>query len=145
MAHAVEILPGLWMGNCIAARDRLFLQEKMIEGCVNCTAHAPPFRGWGGGGGGESDDADAGVQFQVRFDRVEALDQVCAWVHEHVLLTNVLVYCETGYHVSPIVMVAYLMKYGHMDLDAAVRAIRSEQSDALDDTVPWRDLLVPGP
>lgn len=39
---ATEILPGLWLGNIVAARDAGFLREKGIRGIVNCANEAAP-------------------------------------------------------------------------------------------------------
>ena len=38
---ADEIVPGLWLGNAVAARDEVFLKEKGIRAVFNCTKDIP--------------------------------------------------------------------------------------------------------
>ncbi len=39
--NADEILPGLWLGNAAAARDKTFFLEKKIQSVFNCTKDLP--------------------------------------------------------------------------------------------------------
>lgn len=123
----VAILPGLWLGNLSAALDKSLLQERMISCVVNCTTDCPfiddktlykirvPVKDNG-------KDEEMQKYFRL-FDKcTSTLKQLLT---EH----HVLVHCRAGQQRSAALILAFLMRYGHMTLQEALDALKRKKSD----------------
>ena len=129
-SSATEILPGLWLGDIKAALDTGFLKEKNIECVINCTRQHP-----------FSSDSSIKLKYRIPVkDNLEitemgklykSLDQISDKIKSSLILCNVLVHCYAGKQRSAAVIIGYLMKYGLMDLDSAINAVKSKKPDIL--------------
>jgi protein-tyrosine phosphatase len=122
----IEIIPNLWIGDIGDANNNMGLNGKGITAIVNISKgmqnvkvkyeHSIPING-------------------ENADRVEELYRYALSVTEIIdnyLISNikVLVCCENGRQLSPTVVACYLIKYGLMEQDVAVTAIKTKYANA---------------
>lgn len=124
---AIEIVPGLWLGNLDAAMNRSFLLENRITCVINCTDDCPfvdinmdllkirvPVRD-----NGRQEEMDKMFSLlDIVADRIQA-------VLRH---RRILVHCLAGKQRSVAVILAYIMKYADMTLQEAIDVVRSKKS-----------------
>jgi len=122
----IEIIPNLWIGDIGDANNAILLNGKEINAIINISKgmqnvkvkneHSIPIN---------RDNAD----------RVEELYRYALSVTEIIdtyIISNtkVLVCCEDGKQLSPAVVACYLIKYGLMEQETAILAIKTKHSKA---------------
>ena len=122
----IEIIPNLWIGDIGDANNSISLNGKGITTIINISKgmqnvkvkneHSIPING-------------------ENSDRVEELYRYALSATEIIdnyIMTNtkVLVCCETGRQLSPALVACYLIKYGLMEQEVAVSAIKTKHSNA---------------
>lgn len=127
-SNASEILPGLWLGDIKAALDTGFLKDKQIQCVINCTDKHP-----------FADDPIVMIKYRLPVkDNLEiaeisklyqCLDDVADCIKQHLPSYNLLVHCYAGKQRSAAVIIAYLMKYGQLDLNNAIAGVKSKKPD----------------
>ena len=130
-SNASEILPGLWLGDIKASLDTTFLNNKQIQCIINCTDRHP-----------FTDDPLIKIKYRLpvkdnndinEIDKFYyLLDDVVSQIKKYIRSYNILVHCYAGKQRSAAVIIAYLMKYGQMDLQSAINALKSKKPDVLD-------------
>lgn len=126
-SNAVEILPGLWLGNAQSSMDSMFLNDKQIQCIINCTQHCPFI---------DEDLIKLKYRIPVKDNLVDSeinalyqcLETIVKKIRENCQKYNILVHCHEGKQRSPAVIVAYLMKYGKMSLYEAIKAVKTKRS-----------------
>jgi hypothetical protein len=127
-SNATEILPGLWLGDIKASLDTTFLRDKQIQCIINCTDRHP-----------FAEDSIIKVKHRLSIkDNLDingmaklyqSLDHLCDQIKTNIISHNILIHCYPGKQRSTTIIIAYLMKYGHMDLQSAMIAIKSKNPD----------------
>ena len=138
--NAIEVLPGLWLGDIKSSMNSVFLNEKQIKCIINCT-DCHPF----------IDDASIEAKYRLSIknnndiDEIEKfyhlLDEVVDLIKTNICSYNILVHCYAGKQISAAVVVAYLIKYGKMEAKSAINAIQSKKPDVLDDSYNYDVVL----
>ena len=123
--YMVEILPGLWIGGLVDATNTDWLKQHEIECMISLTHQSVP-------------QVEKNYLFKVKdnLDPVEIarmgklLDKGVQIIHQHRMRDeNVLVHCYAGRQRSATLIAAYLIRYGRMTLESAVKAIQSKKGD----------------
>ena len=130
-SNATEILPGLWLGDLQASIDSNFLLDKQIQCVINCTDNHP-----------FTDDPIVLIKHRLAVkDNLEleeiaklyqSLDDLCDMIKQNLLVYNMLIHCYAGKQRSASIIIAYLMKYGKMDLSLAIFAVKSKKPDVFE-------------
>jgi len=125
-SNAVEILPGMWLGNSKSAVDQVFLNDKQIQCVINCTQNCP-----------FTDDTIVELKYRIPVkdnlvkseisNLYQCLDVITHKIWDNCHKYNILVHCHQGRQRSPAVIVAYLMKYVNMDLNDATKAVKTKK------------------
>lgn len=125
---ASEILPGLWIGDRLAAGDAIWLREKNITAVINCT-RSQEFS--------KEAHLKQALRVPVR-DNLEPaeihkmgkyLGPVVAKIQEWLPNHNVLVHCYAGRQRSSAVIIAYLLKHGGgLELDEIIELLQSKRT-----------------
>lgn len=109
MPSAVEVIPGLWLGNIKAAINKKFIKEKKINCIINCCR----YKVW-------SDDTIKVVNLDLSdtgsdkaIERMYAhLDPVVTFIMNQLLSKKIiLVNCYAGKQRSPAIIMAFLIRY----------------------------------
>ena len=130
-SNATEILPGLWLGDLKASLDTGFLGDKQIQCIINCTDRYP-----------FSDIPLIKIKHRVPIkDNLEieevaklyhCLDELADLIKQHLPNHNILIHCYAGKQRSASILIAFLMKYGQLDLSSATLAIKSKRPDVFE-------------
>ena len=130
-SNATEILPGLWLGDIKSSLDATFLNDKQIRCIINCTDRHPFI-----------DDPSIEIKYRLPvkdnndIHEIEKfyhlLNEVVDLIKINIRSYNILVHCYAGKQRSAAVILAYLIKYGQMNLQSAINALKSKKPDVLD-------------
>jgi hypothetical protein len=112
-SSATEILPGLWMGDTTSAHDTKFLNDKHIEFIINCSNEI-------------SYPKNSEIKVKYHFkpkpqDYIRSLDEYVTLINTNINSYNILIYG------GPILTVAYIMKYGTIELSRVIEAIETKR------------------
>jgi dual specificity phosphatase 12 len=139
-SSATEILPGLWLGDLKSSLDIGFLNDKQIQCIINCTDRYP-----------FSDQVSIKVKYrlpvkdnleQEEIDKLyEHLDEIVDLIQHWIKSYNILIHCYAGKQRSAAVVIAYLIKYGLMDLESSIVAIKSKKPDVFEPTFNFESAL----
>jgi hypothetical protein len=113
----IEILPGLWFGDQMAVTNAPFLEQKHITFLINCSSFPRPTE-------------TSAMFFDAPNPDTNMVSQLCQLIYRQIDTHNILVYCDDGRWVSPMIIANYLVKYAQMSLEEAVDAIQSKYDNA---------------
>ncbi len=107
----IQMLEGLYLGDCLAAENLAGLHKAGITHVLNCAAEVPCFHG----------EKFTYLRLQLhdpdpRF--ADCLDELCLFIDEGRRAGGVLVHCHAGISRSPSAVLAYLCHQGN-SLEAA--------------------------
>ena len=137
---ATEILPNLWIGNCIVAKNKYFFESNQIQISINCT----------------KDSVDNSVSKKtlklsvsdslLKEDIIKMyhlLDKTCDYIHNSLMSNHgVMVFCYAGKQRSATIIVAYLIKYGKMSLVEAIQLCRTKRPSIFTPGINFQEALV---
>lgn len=131
MFMATEILPGLWISSSSIIQATDWLTQNMIQCVINCSTNLP-----------FPQVSELKVKYRWSINELETLNNLSFWaqqleeladlIDQQISHYNILIYCTTGQQLAPTVILTYLLKYGHMDLNQAMQAIKSKKTDAFE-------------
>jgi len=132
---ATEIIPGIWVGDAEAAKNRAFLRKNKITAIVNATNSVPNyfpriinyFRIPIGDPGPNKTIQDTNVRTMAQMMPL-ALD----FIYTHHRRGGILIHCRAGIQRSAAIMVGFLMKYAHnhgkrLSIDEAISIVRKRR------------------
>lgn len=121
---ANEIIPGLWLGNAVAAADGKFLVDKKIRAVFNCTKNLPFHEA-------------ARIRYRIPVDdnlQQEEIRNMELWAFESVYKVRlehkmgpVFVHCHAGMQRSAAVVAMYLIATQNLQTEQAIRYIRERR------------------
>ncbi len=121
---AMEILPNLWLGNILDARNKEFMEK--IDVVINCSKNIPFYS-----------KKSLNIRIRVNDDLTELeitnlykyLHNVTAVIHKHLRDNKiVLVHCYAGKQRSASIVCAYIMRYLNISYIEATDLMRSKRS-----------------
>jgi predicted protein tyrosine phosphatase len=123
-----EILPGLFIGDRENAADAKWLKQNRITVLINCTKTLP----FPDNAGlihvlrvSVRDNLETSEIEKMRKYLVPVSDKIAEWLPNH----NILVHCYAGRQRSSSIILAYLIRYGELTLDEAIRLLQSKKED----------------
>lgn len=137
-APAHEVIPGLWLGNRVAALDPEFLKQKRIHAVFNCTKDIPFI-----------DATPVKVRIPVD-DNLQPTEirnlelwstQFVPKVKAELLKGPVLVHCHAGMQRSAAVTAMFLISFFGVDTDTAVTYIQYKRPIAFRPGVNFEDAI----
>jgi len=117
----VEIVPDVWIGDINILPQ--FIKEKNIKYIINCQEDLAFF--------GRSRDYIESIKGSMMHKEIKALYkylyQMTQHIHQNIRKGEpILVVCQTGFKKAPLLLIGYLIRYGHMSLDKALSAINTK-------------------
>jgi len=120
---AMEILPHLWLGNILDARNKEFMDK--IDIVINCSKNIPFYS-----------KKSQNIRIKVNDDLTEIeitnmykyLNNVTSFIYENLLKNKVIfVHCYAGKQRSATVICAYIMRYLHISYKEAAELMKSKR------------------
>ena len=121
-SYADQILPNLWLGNALAAKNLHFLQHNDIKYIINVSCDIPNYY------------FSYYTYLNVSINDTDVSPNEISKIFE---ITNkfiyqayqkkdaVLVHCKRGHNRSAVIIAAFMMKHLNMDPDTAIKYINS--------------------
>jgi len=105
-----EILPGIWLGDTTSVQDGKFLMDKHVEFIINCSEE-------------QNYPNNPNIKVKYRYKMgVSVLDEYVTLINTNINSYNILVYG------NPILIVAYIMKYGNINLVRTIELMETKRS-----------------
>lgn len=128
-SKATEILPNLWLGDKYSVQDESFVSDKHIQLLINCTSTAefpnnPIFE--------KKYQLPSSINKSQLLPLLEQYGQI---INTYINLYNILVYCDTGNHLSVIVIVYYIRSKTGLPVNTIVKLLKTKRptiSDKVD-------------
>lgn len=139
---ATEILPGLWLGDSTSAHDPTFIKDKQIQFVINCSSETK-----------FPNNSLIEIKYHVQIPIPERLkpneypvvcrylDEYCLLIKKHINMYNILIYCQTGVHKSPVIIIMYLMRCGLMDINSVINCLKTKRTDICNLMTNYQSLL----
>ena len=121
-SNADQILPNLWLGNALAAKNKDFLIKNDIKYIINVSCNIPNYYH------GSLTYLNISINDDdIRISDVSKIFEITNNFIYQAYKNNdaVLVHCKRGHHRSASVVAAFLIKHLQMDADTAIRYINS--------------------
>ena len=135
-----EILPNLWLGNIVAAKNAKFLLNNNIDIIINCSKDLRFFSN-------KTINYRVAVHDNLEKEEVdkfyEYLDKIIPLIHTH--LNNnktIFVHCYAGKQRSASIVACYLIKYGKLTLKQSIDSIKSKRLVAFTPGINFNDALL---
>jgi len=127
--NATEIIPRIWLGNFMSAKDEQFIRAFNITTIFNCTKDIPFFI--------ESIPNKYRVPLDDNLEEVE-IRNLCQWsvevaykiMSEYKNGKTILVHCYAGRQRSAACVAIFLIAYYYMHTDNVITAIRQKRPEA---------------
>ena len=126
---ANEIYPGLWLGDIVAGSDIEFLKKNNIKYVFNCTRTMPFCKtngSWKLKGKFRVPVLDDLSKEQI-YKMYLQLDKCAKLIAKLIPRHSILVHCHAGRQRSLAIVTAFLMKYGHLSKNNAIKLIRTKR------------------
>eukprot|EP00026_Physarum_polycephalum_P017194 Phypoly_transcript_18342.p1 GENE.Phypoly_transcript_18342~~Phypoly_transcript_18342.p1 ORF type:complete len:174 (+),score=23.46 Phypoly_transcript_18342:36-557(+) len=137
---ASAITPFLYLSGETSARDKALLLQLRVSAVVNVTRELDFFH--------ESDKEKRFVYHRVPITDhdsariVQELDAATTFIHTQIQAGKcVLVHCKAGVSRSPTIVLAYLIRYGDMDLRQAYEHVKGKRAVVSPNRGFWRQLV----
>ncbi len=122
----VEIIPDVWLGDTNFSSTTI--KEKGIQYVINCQEDLFFF--------GRSRDYIDSIKESLMRDEIKGLniylhkmtEQIFQHLKKH---ESILIMCENGQKKSPLLIIGYLIRYGHMSLESAINVINMKSERTL--------------
>jgi protein-tyrosine phosphatase len=123
------IIPGLWLGNIEAARNREFMKNNNIKLIINCSNDIPNyFNNYINTIRVPVDDSLMDKDFVIMSKYIPTIIEI---IYDNLYRGNsVLVHCYAGMQRSACIVCAFLMYYFHINTYEAVIYIKSKRNIA---------------
>lgn len=123
-----EILPNLWLGSIIIAKNNEFFQDHDIDIVINCSTDIPFYSNYTKNIRVKVNDNEEESEINKMTQYLNVMsDFICKNLQLH---KKILVHCYAGKQRSATIIAAYLMKYASMKLDDAIASIKSKRPNA---------------
>jgi hypothetical protein len=140
-SNAIEILPGLWIGDNKTVHDTSFLREKLITCIINCTSQDLLI---------DSGIVEANLKLPIEeyFDigttdhLCKICDDMCSLIENYIKSHNILIYCHISKQISYAIIIAYIMKFGKMGYNDTLKAVESKDPNVANPQFRYEDTLL---
>lgn len=123
-----EIVPNLWLGSIIIAKNNAFFQDHGIDIVVNCSTDIPFFSNFTKNVRVKVNDNEQLQEMNKMKQYLEVMgDFINRNLQNH---KKILVHCYAGKQRSATIIAGYLMKYAEMSLEDAIASIQSKRASA---------------
>jgi len=135
-----QILSNLWLGDIRIAKNKLFFNENNINIVINCSKDIPFYSNYTENIRISVDDSLEDKDINLLY---EYIPKAVEYINNNIIESkNILVHCYAGKQRSASIVVAYLMKYGNMNLKDSILAICSKREIAFTPGINFKKTLI---
>ena len=123
-----EILSGLWIGNVNDSYNEEFYRDNLISIVINCTKDQTFLD--------ISNLKKIRIPLSINLDPEldmkylrEKMNQILDFIHENIEDNNILIFCNNGLSISPLIIANYMIKYGNISKDNIRDILRSKNEN----------------
>lgn len=136
---ATEILPNLWLGSILAAKNKSFFDQNDIHIVINCSTDIPFYSNY-------TVNVRVPVNDNLKTEEVNKLEKYLPittdFMNKNLLNgKNILVHCYAGKQRSAAVVAAYLVKFANMSLTDSVQSIQTKRAVAFKPAINFQKAL----
>ena len=136
---ATEILPNLWLGSILAAKNKSFFDANNINIVVNCSTDIPFYSNY-------TVNVRVPVNDNLKPEEIEKLLKYLPittdFINKNLLNgKNILVHCYAGKQRSAAMIAAYLIKYANMTVADSIQSIQTKRAVAFQPSINFRKSL----
>ena len=123
----IEILPNVWVASLVIAEDSNFMAQKNIKAIINLTKDLSFLDR-------QCNYTDIVRQNIEKYDIIKIsqyLSKATSYIYEKIKKSEgILVVCKNGIQKSPLIILAYLIRYGALQKDIAITIIKTKIPEA---------------
>ena len=135
-----QILPNIWLGDIRIIKNKVFFDEHNISVVINCTKDIPFYSNYTKNIRISVNDSLEDKDINLLFDYIP---KAVECIHDNVLKSNnILIHCYAGKQRSASIVVAYLMKYGNMNLKDAILSVCSKRDVVFTPGINFKKTLI---
>ena len=129
--NAIEIIPGLWLGDKNDANSYFFLKEKSIKIIINCTTDVSFIVGELKIEKKRLSIEDCISYYKDNEKMYNSFDNITSYIYKCLNNNeNVLVHSVLGKQRAPTIISAYLIRYARVTKEQSIKYIRSKSPGA---------------
>ena len=133
----VEILPGIWISDS-EKLDSQFLEDKMINKLINIKTDLSFL----GNGNKYHDMIRENIEKYEILKLVNYLKDITKFMKKSISQSeNILIYADPNLKKSPILILAFLIRYGLVNIEIAVEMIRTKIIDAFKPKLEYENAI----
>tara|TARA_B100001094_G_scaffold331897_1_gene401821 strand:+ start:783 stop:1226 length:444 start_codon:yes stop_codon:yes gene_type:complete len=134
-----EIIPGLWLGDKNISINRQFFKDNSIDIVINCSKDLPFINL-------EIEKVRLKVHDNLEKDEIismyNLLEYTTKYINDNLLLCkNILIHCYAGKQRSATLVVAYIMKYGKMNLYKTIELLKTKKKNVFTPSINFIEAL----
>lgn len=120
--YLIEFLPGLWLSNTKTLSEKFYQQKKLKE-MIDCSKDLNFFR--------EASNYIELIKTEIKRKEHHKLHQyllqITEYIHKHLMKgLSILIYDPDATRKAPIILIAYLMRYGQLSIDQITKVFDSK-------------------
>ena len=134
-----EIIPGLWLGEKEISENIQFYKDNNIDIVINCSTDLPFINI-------DIEKLRLKVNDNLKNEEIlkmyQNLNYITKYINDNLLLCkNILVHCYAGKQRSATVIIAYLIRYGNINLEKSIELLKSKKEDVFTPTINFINSL----
>lgn len=123
----IEMLGGIWVSDKKILKDTGFIQDKNITGIVNCVKDLDFLN--------KNNEYNEYIQKNIKKYEIirfsDYLYNITEFINKRVINgENIIIICNSGLDFSPYIILSYIVRYGLVNPDIAIKMIRTKILEA---------------
>ena len=134
----VEMLGGIWISDKKILKDTGFIQDKNITGIVNCFKDLDFLN--------KNNEYNEYIQQNIKKYEIirfsDYLYDITEFINKRVINgENIIIICNSGLEFSPYIILSYIVRYGLVNPDIAIKMIRTKILEAFKDGFKFSEAI----
>ena len=118
---AIEIQPGLWLGNEKTSHNLNFIKTNNIVNIINCNQYLNY----------SSHKYKSPIKEKIEENEIKHTIKFLLKITDYIItnlqkFNNTLIYCHNDFNISIAIIIAFIMRYGKLKKDRVVRLLKSK-------------------
>ena len=134
----IEMLGGIWISDKKILKDTGFIQDKNITGIVNCVKDLDFLN--------KNNEYNEYIQQNIKKYEIirfsDYLYDITEFINKRVINgENIIIICNSGLEFSPYIILSYIVRYGLVNPDIAIKMIRTKILEAFKDGFKFSEAI----
>ena len=134
----IEMLSGIWIADKKIMNNTAFIQDKNISGIVNCIKDLSFLK--------KNNEYNEYIQENIKkYEIIRFSDYLCditEFIYNRIKKgESIIIICQDGLEHSPYIILAYIIRYGLVNLDIGIKMIRTKILESFKDGFKYSDVF----